>query len=280
MSLKKSLSHNTETFRQFGLVKLAPPSSLGEVNTVMELLRAKLKLYRNLGEEERMKRDDICVPSNLEVPTPVITVEPYLDTPPCNKNNLTLNLQISTCPQPVVENTQNCDAIRKNEKKNSHSVESNGEDRIHIGPKLNWTADESKPILLTETLESLNPNQALQIPEITIKDTGEKLNGGLDPSDSCNTILLDAGCPEKDPEDIKLSASDVGCSGKKSEEGTNLATSDAGCEEINNPLVIIDLNTDDGRCPENITEDLNPVANNVAQLSIPTQSVPKMIAKM
>lgn len=252
MSLKKPLSHNTETFRQFGLVKLAPPANLGEVNTVMELLRAKLKLYRNLGEEERMRRNDICVPSNLEVPTPVITVEPYLDTPPCNKNNLTLNLQISACPQPVVENTQNCDAIRKNEKENSHSVESNGEDRIHIGPKLNCTANEYQPKILSETLEPLNPNQALQIPEIKVNEPEEKQNGGLDPSDSWNIILLDGGWLEEDPEDIKVSASDEGCSVKKSKECINLDTIDAGCQEINNSSVIIDLNTNVARCPENI----------------------------
>ena len=149
MSMNKSLSHNTETFRQFGLVKLDPPSCLAEVKTLIELLRAKLKLFKKLGDEEKMKREDICEPSNPEVPTLLITIEPYLDTPPCNKTNLKLNLQISTFQPLLGENTRNCDFILDShntieEEKNGQTDKKVNEMNDHEDKKANDMNDHEK----------------------------------------------------------------------------------------------------------------------------------------
>ena len=72
MSLKKGLSHCPETFQQFAKLKLSPPSSLQEVNTAVELIKTKLKLFERLASEESAERvagsaepaavSDSCVP--------------------------------------------------------------------------------------------------------------------------------------------------------------------------------------------------------------------------
>ena len=56
MSLKKGLSHCPETFQQFAKLKLSPPSSLQEVNTAVELIKTKLKLFERLASEESAER--------------------------------------------------------------------------------------------------------------------------------------------------------------------------------------------------------------------------------
>ena len=119
MSFRKGLAHNPETFIQFSSLNLEPPSDLAEVRTTIELLKAKLKLYTKLAEEELSRRNgtvesnEPCAETVYSAHCPVIKIDPAVDSPPCTKSDLSLDLVLPNVlplvPVIVVDEPHCCD---------------------------------------------------------------------------------------------------------------------------------------------------------------------------
>ncbi len=73
LSLRKSLSHSPEIFSQFARLSLAPPANLAELDSVLEQLRARQKLYQRLAEQELNSRlGGAQRATNIDIPAIVV----------------------------------------------------------------------------------------------------------------------------------------------------------------------------------------------------------------
>jgi hypothetical protein len=75
LSLRKSLSHSPEIFGQFARLSLAPPANLAELDSVLEQLRARHKLYQRLAEQELNSRLGGAQRAATHLDIPAIVVE-------------------------------------------------------------------------------------------------------------------------------------------------------------------------------------------------------------
>ncbi len=75
LSLRKSLSHSPEIFGQFARLSLAPPANLAELDSVLEQLRARHKLYQRLAEQELNSRLGGAQRATTNLDIPAIVVE-------------------------------------------------------------------------------------------------------------------------------------------------------------------------------------------------------------
>jgi hypothetical protein len=94
LSLRKSLSHSPEIFGQFARLSLAPPANLAELDSVLEQLRARHKLYQRLAEQELNSRLGGAQRPATNLDIPAIVVEATA--------NISLEDTPSIGPRPVL----------------------------------------------------------------------------------------------------------------------------------------------------------------------------------
>jgi hypothetical protein len=96
LSLRKSLSHSPEIFGQFARLSLAPPANLAELDSVLEQLQARHKLYQRLAEQELNNRlGGAQRATHLDIPCIVVEAT-------ANNNISTTDGLEETPPRPVL----------------------------------------------------------------------------------------------------------------------------------------------------------------------------------